>query len=43
MPFAPEYDFVFSRFGTMFFDNPVAAMRNMRSALKPGATMTHIV
>lgn len=43
MPFAPEYDFVFSRFGTMFFDNPVAAMRNMRSAMKPGATMTHIV
>ncbi len=30
MPFKPEYDFVFSRFGTMFFSNPVAAMRNMR-------------
>lgn len=43
MPFEPEYDFVFSRFGTMFFSNPVAAMRNMRTALKPGATMTHIV
>ena len=25
-----EYDFVFSRFGTMFFTNPVAAMRNTR-------------
>ena len=42
-PFDPEYDFVFSRFGTMFFSSPVAAMRNMRTALKPGGTMTHIV
>jgi ubiquinone/menaquinone biosynthesis C-methylase UbiE len=38
-----EYDFVFSRFGTMFFTNPVAAMRNMRLALKPGGRMVHIV
>jgi ubiquinone/menaquinone biosynthesis C-methylase UbiE len=43
MPFEPKYDFVFSRFGTMFFSNPVWAMRNMRTAMKPGATMTHIV
>jgi ubiquinone/menaquinone biosynthesis C-methylase UbiE len=43
MAFEPEYDFVFSRFGTMFFSNPVAAMRNMRTAMKPGAIMTHIV
>ncbi len=43
MNFEPEYDFVFSRFGTMFFSNPVAALRNMRSALKPGGVMTHIV
>jgi SAM-dependent methyltransferase len=42
-PFEPEYDFVFSRFGTMFFSNPVAALRNMRMALKPGGKMTHIV
>ena len=42
-PFVPEYDFVFSRFGTMFFANPVAGLRNMRTALKPGGTMTHIV
>ena len=41
--FEPEYDFVFSRFGTMFFSNPVAGLRNMRSALKPGGIMTHIV
>jgi ubiquinone/menaquinone biosynthesis C-methylase UbiE len=42
-PFPPEYDFVFSRFGTMFFANPVAGLRNMRLALKPGGIMTHIV
>jgi ubiquinone/menaquinone biosynthesis C-methylase UbiE len=41
--FEPEYDFVFSRFGTMFFANPVAGLRNMRKALKPGGIMTHIV
>ncbi|NNE21883.1 MAG: class I SAM-dependent methyltransferase [Rhizobiales bacterium] len=38
-----EYDFVFARFGTMFFTNPVAAMRNMRLALRPSGTMVHIV
>jgi ubiquinone/menaquinone biosynthesis C-methylase UbiE len=42
-PFAPEFDFVFSRFGTMFFENPVRGLRNMRTAMKPGATMTMIV
>ena len=36
-----EYDFVFSRFGTMFFTNPVAAMRNMRLALKPGGRLVY--
>ena len=43
MAFEPEYDFVFSRFGTMFFANPVVGLRNMRSALKPGGIVTHIV
>ncbi len=41
--FTPEYDFVFARFGTMFFSNPVGGLRNMRTALKPGGVMTHIV
>lgn len=41
--FEPEYDFVFSRFGTMFFENPVAGLRNIRTALKPGGIMTQIV
>ncbi len=31
------YDAVYSRFGTMFFDDPVAALANVHGALKPGA------
>ncbi len=42
-PFEPEHDFCFSRFGTQFFENPVAALRNMRTSLKPGGIMTMIV
>lgn len=38
-----EFDFVFARFGTMFFANPVAGLRNMRLALRPGGRMVHIV
>ena len=35
-PFKAEsYDLVFSRFGVMFFADPVAAFRNIRRALKP--------
>lgn len=41
--FEPMYDFCFSRFGTMFFANPVAGLRNMRQALKPGGRMAMIV
>ncbi len=41
--FEPEYDFCFSRFGAMFFENPVVGFKNMRRALKPGGTMTMIV
>jgi ubiquinone/menaquinone biosynthesis C-methylase UbiE len=41
--FKPEFDFCFSRFGTQFFENPVFALRNMRTSLKPGGTMTMIV
>jgi SAM-dependent methyltransferase len=37
------YDHAFSRFGTMFFDMPGAAMRNVRKALRPGGTFTQIV
>jgi len=42
-PFAPVHDFCFSRFGTQFFENPVAGLRNMRTSLKPGGIMTMIV
>ncbi len=41
--FQPKFDFVFSRFGTMFFENPVRALRNIRTAMRPGAHMTMIV
>ncbi|MEA2374398.1 MAG: hypothetical protein QOD53_861, partial [Thermoleophilaceae bacterium] len=37
------YDLAFSRFGTMFFANPVAALRNVRSALVPGARLVMVV
>jgi SAM-dependent methyltransferase len=40
--FKQEFDFCFSRFGMMFFGNPVAAMRNVRAALKPGAGVMFI-
>ncbi|HPG22075.1 MAG TPA: class I SAM-dependent methyltransferase [Amaricoccus sp.] len=42
-PFAADRDLVFSRFGTMFFQSPVAAMRNLGRALKPGGRFTMIV
>ncbi len=38
-----SFDVVFARFGTMFFANPVAGLRNMRRALRPGGRMVHIV
>lgn len=37
------YDFAFSRFGTMFFSSPVAALRNVRRSLKPGAPLVLVV
>jgi ubiquinone/menaquinone biosynthesis C-methylase UbiE len=42
-PFEGDFDFCFSRFGTQFFENPVAGLRSMRRSLKPGGTMTMIV
>lgn len=42
-PFDPEFDLAFSRFGMMFFQNPVVAMKNIRSALKPGGRLVFIV
>ena len=39
-PFEPEFfDAVISRFGTMFFDDPVAAFANLRRALRRGGRL----
>ena len=37
------FDYAFARFGTMFFANPVAAMRNVRQALRPGGRLCMVV
>ncbi len=37
------YDYVFSRMGVMFFANPVAALRNIRAAMAPGARLCAVV
>lgn len=39
---AAAFDLVFSRFGVMFFDDPVAAFRNLRRALKSGGRLAFI-
>lgn len=36
------FDLVFSRFGIMFFDNPVAAFQNFRSGLKRGGRIAFV-
>jgi SAM-dependent methyltransferase len=42
-PLGGPYDFAFARMGTMFFANPVAAMRNVRQSLRPGGRLTKVV
>jgi len=37
------YDEAFARFGTMFFNMPSFAMKNVRSVLKPGGKFTQVV
>ena len=37
------YDMAFARMGTMFFISPVAAFRNVRQSLIPGARFVHVV
>ncbi len=39
---AGTYDLVFSRFGVMFFADPVAAFRNIRHALKPAGRLVFV-
>ncbi len=39
-PFEPHsFDLLFSRFGVMFFGDPVAAFANLRRAMRPGARL----
>ncbi len=43
-PFPPaHYDLGISRFGTMFFTDPVAAFANVGRALRPGARLVQLV
>jgi SAM-dependent methyltransferase len=35
--FEEQFDLLYSRFGVMFFEDPLAAFANLRSALRPGA------
>jgi len=43
-PFAPEsVDLLISRFGVMFFDDPVAAFGNLHAAMRAGGAMSCIV
>ncbi|MGH2880121.1 MAG: class I SAM-dependent methyltransferase [Solirubrobacteraceae bacterium] len=41
--FDERFDLAFSRMGTMFFANPVAALRNVREALVPGGRLAMVV
>jgi SAM-dependent methyltransferase len=42
-PLGDAFDMAFSRMGTMFFANPVAALRNVRKSLEPGARLVMVV
>ncbi|SBV32887.1 conserved protein of unknown function [uncultured Sphingopyxis sp.] len=39
---AGRFDLLFSRFGVMFFDDPVAAFAHMRGALRPGGRLAFV-
>jgi SAM-dependent methyltransferase len=41
--FDERFDLAFSQMGTMFFANPVAALRNVREALVPGGRLAMVV
>jgi SAM-dependent methyltransferase len=40
--FSGDYDLLFSRFGVMFFVEPVAAFANLRTALRPGGRVCFV-
>ncbi|MGH6827707.1 MAG: class I SAM-dependent methyltransferase [Rhizomicrobium sp.] len=41
-PFAPDHDLIASRFGVMFFADPVAGFANIRKALAPSGRLAFI-
>jgi SAM-dependent methyltransferase len=41
--FPADFDLCFARFGTMFFDDPVAAMGNLRRAMRSGGRLLMLV
>jgi hypothetical protein len=41
--FDRRFDYAFARMGTMFFASPVAALRNVRAAMEPGAPLNMVV
>ncbi len=40
--FTPDHQLVFSRFGVMFFDEPAAALANIRTGLVPGGRLCFV-
>lgn len=40
--FTPDYGLLFSRFGVMFFDDPIGAFANLRRALKPTGRLAFV-
>ena len=42
IPLIPVYSKIFSRFGVMFFSNPVGAFSNLRKGLRPSENITFI-
>ena len=42
IPAQPSFDLAFSRFGVMFFADPVAAFRRIRAALRPAGRLSFV-
>jgi SAM-dependent methyltransferase len=40
--FDPSFDLIYSRFGVMFFEDPLAAFKNLRAALKPNGRIVFV-
>lgn len=41
-PFTPDHELVFSRFGVMFFSDPAAAFKNLRTGLTPNGRLCFV-